>query len=143
MIEVIAITVPSVKSPRKWWQRIFTPSRGDWWSLFGTGRGEDEDTKQEMRMVLEHLRGIVFISQRMETDITKLKNQITANLNKQPAQPTPLQEDQPKIQAIISKIDEQHCSCHTALENTIMTNRNLWQPDTMKNLDVILKRFIK
>jgi len=48
------------------------------------------------------------------------------------------------IRRVIPKIPEKPgCSCHSALENAILTDRKLWPPQTVRRLRPLLERLLK
>lgn len=71
-------------SPRGFWSRIMSPSEFSWLNPMSWKgrwqRGEDKDVILEMDRILESIRRITLISQRMKTNIYRLKNQVAGYL---------------------------------------------------------------
>ena len=46
------------------------------------------------------------------------------------------------LKNIIPKITDKKCSCHSSLQNAIMTDKKSWRKDTIQKLDIIINRFL-
>ena len=91
--------VAAPQSPRNWWSRFWSPS----W----TSRGEDKDTEHEMDQLLEDIRGISLITQRMKLNIEKMQNRIGSYLENLPNNiENPIAEREDYITNILNKIKD-------------------------------------
>lgn len=72
-------------SPRNSWSRFWTPSEFSWWNpMSWKGRwqgGEDKDVMVEMERILENIRDITLLTQKMKTNIHRLQNQVAGYLS--------------------------------------------------------------
>lgn len=99
-MNTIPFKVAAPKSPRNWWSRFWSPS----W----TSRGEDKDTEHEMSQLLEDIRGISLITQKMKFNIDKIKTQVSSYLGSLSTQDpnNPIAEREDYVNNIVNKIND-------------------------------------